>query len=390
MPRVFSDGEFQRRIAGTREIMDRMGVDAVVCTSVHNIVYFSGFFYVLPYGRYAAVVVPLKGEPVIITPRIEAGRVRDFTWLGDVRVYTDTENTVAGTVRLITEVLNENGVAEGKLGVEEDSIPVVLWKALRDSLPKADLIDVSDPIEEMRMVKSQEEIDLTRKLATLCDVAAAAVDENIRVGDTEIEVSQRAEAALCTEYARLFPEFDYTAGQLGAKGGSRIWGHAGAIGRRFQEGDLVALWANPLVMGYFSTIARKRVIGKISPELQRYHDIAMEAQDRGIDAVRPGARFSDVDDAALKVFEKHGVAEHKGFGTGHSHGLMGPFWGREKKGEYRRYNDTVLKPGMITSMEPSLFVPGVGVLMLNDMILVTDNGREVMTSYPRDFRSIAV
>ena len=84
------------------------------------------------------------------------------------------------------------------------------------------------------------------------------------------------------------------------------------------------------------------------------------------------------------------MAEHKGFGTGHSHGLMGPFWGREKKGEYRRYNDTVLKPGMITSMEPSLFVPGVGVLMLNDMILVTNDGREVMTSYPRDFRSIAV
>ena len=66
---------------------------------------------------------------------------------------------------------------------------------------------------------------------------------------------------------------------------------------------------------------------------------------------------------------------------------MGPFWGREKKGEYRPYNDTPLKAGMITSMEPSLFVPGTGVLMINDMVLVTETGAKVMTKYPRGFRT---
>ncbi len=388
MPRIYSDAEFQHRLSTLRERMDRLGISAAVCTSVHNIVYLSGFWYVMPYGRYAAVVVPLKGEPVIITPAIEAGRVRDFTWFGDIRVYTDTENTMEGTVRLAKDVLQENGVSEGTIGVEEDSIPLALWKVLRDALPKASLVDVSDTIEAMRMVKSREEIDLTRQLAHMCDTAAAAVDQNIREGETEIEISHRAEAALCDEYSSRFPDFDYITGQIGARGGIRIWGHHGSTGRRLQKGDLIGLWANPIVMGYFSTIARKRFMGEIPAEVMRYHDIAMEAQDRCIEAVKPGVKFSQIDEVALKVFEKHGVAQHKGFGTGHSHGLMGPFWGREKKGEYRPYNDTVLKAGMITSMEPSLFIPGVGVLMLNDMILVTEDGSEVMTKYPRELRRI--
>jgi Xaa-Pro aminopeptidase len=98
--------------------------------------------------------------------------------------------------------------------------------------------------------------------------------------------------------------------------------------------------------------------------------------------VKPGVKFADIDKLALQVFEEHGVAQFKGV-TGHSHGLMGPFWGREKVGEYRSYNQTLIQEGVITAMEPSLQVPGVGSFNINDMILVTGSGAEVLTSAPR-------
>ncbi|MFQ5875800.1 MAG: aminopeptidase P family N-terminal domain-containing protein, partial [Dehalococcoidia bacterium] len=138
---VFSDDEFKRRLSTLQEELDRSGIGAAVCTSVHNILYFSGFFYVMPYGRYAAVVIPQQGEPTIVTPRIEEGRVRDFTWFNDIRVYTDSENTVEGTVRLCKEVLQERGLAEGTIGLEEDSTPHVLWDTFGRALPKAKVVD---------------------------------------------------------------------------------------------------------------------------------------------------------------------------------------------------------------------------------------------------------
>jgi creatinase len=388
MPRLFSDEEFKARLDALRQGMARDGFEVALVTSVHNIMYLTGFWHGQPYGRYAAAVIPMSGEPVLISPRIEAVRARDFTWMEDVRDYSDEEPTIAGSMRLAADVLSERMLSRARIGIEHDAIPVALVSALQALLPDVRLGDVSDALERLRLVKSAEEIALTRKLAHLCDVAMGGFDAAIVENATEIEIAAAAEDAMRRQFPGLFPDLEYCRGRTTFRGGPRLWGHHDPVARPLRQGDLTFQSAHPIVMGYFSTLARQRFIGPIPDAVRRAFDLATEASDRCTAAMRPGVTFAEIDRIALRVFEKADMAQYKGFGTGHSHGLMGPFWGREKSGELRPYNQTVLAEGVITSMEPSVFVPGIGMVFTNDMILVTKNGAEVITHYPRDLRRV--
>lgn len=389
MPALFTVGEMQNRLARLREDMARAGIDCTVATSVHNLMYLTGFFYGQPYGRHCAVLVPLEGEPALVSPKIEVGRVEAFSWFDDIRVYTDEESPLDGLTRLSTEFIRERSLEAGSIAVEEDSIPVAYWRALGSALPRATLADISDLLERRRMIKSPEEIELSRQIARICEAAIDALDGAIAEGRSEIEISAVGEAAMGQEYARRFPELDCLIGTFMFTSGSRIWGHHGPSAKRVERGELLKVGAQPMVMGYFGTITRRRVVGEIPSVMARIHSIVLEAMEQAIAGIRPGVPFAEIDRIVWNTYEQYGMAQYKGFGTGHSHGLMGPFWGREKAGEYRTYNQTLLQPGMITSMEPSLFVPGVGAYNLNDMILVTNSGAEVLTQRPRDLKSIA-
>jgi creatinase len=388
MPRTFSDVEMQRRVKTLRAVMADQGIVCAVLTSVHNIMYLSGFWHGQPYGRHCVVVVPSSGDCAIVSPRMEAGRARDFTWIRDLRVYTDDESPFEGSIRLTADILSERNLHSGALGVEEDVVPFAFWSGLQKAVPNAQLKDISEGLERLRLVKSAEEIELTRKLARLCEAALRGFDEALRAGTEELELSAVGEAAMRREFPKIFPETEYIPGRAQAKSGSRLWGHHGPIAKKLERGDLVTVHATPIVMGYFSTLTRLRMIGPIPEAVKRVNAVVMEAKDRCIEAIKPGVKFSEIDNTALRVFQRAGMAEDRARGTGHSHGLMGPFWGREKAGEYRPYNHTVLEAGMITSMEPGLFVRGIGSVHTNDMILVTKTGAELLTHYPQELRSV--
>ena len=108
------------RVTELKGVMDREGITCTIVTSVHNLVYLGGFFFAEPNGRFVAAVLPLKGNPAMITANTEVGRVKDFTWIDDVRDYNDYETPLNGCVMLIQAVLSERGIAGGKTGVESD------------------------------------------------------------------------------------------------------------------------------------------------------------------------------------------------------------------------------------------------------------------------------
>ncbi len=389
MPRIFSDQEMQRRVAELKETMDREGVACTIVTSVHNLVYLGGFFFAEPNGRFVAAVLPLNEEPAMITANTEVGRVKDFTWIGDVRDYNDYETPLNGCVRMMKDVLAERGIGGGKIGIEADWMPVFMFEALSKALPAFTLVDVSDQIERQRLVKSQEEIDLSRHGAELCVISVRAAEEAIQVGATEIDVARTMIEASGTEFARRFPDFEFQPYPFYCRAGSgRDWGHAGPSSTRIERGKRAGVTACPVIMGYFSTLGRSYFLGDIPEEMKRPNEVQQEAVNRALEAIKPGVKFSDIDKLTTKHFEDAGYGGSKGMGTGHSFGLMGPWWGREKMGELRSYNDTVLQEGMITSMEPGISAPGVGGFNTVDMVLVTKDGSEVLTDYPRGLRSL--
>ncbi|MEO8222280.1 MAG: aminopeptidase P family N-terminal domain-containing protein, partial [Specibacter sp.] len=152
-PLTFSDAEFERRLGGLRQIMAEKGLDAVVLTSYHNIKYYSDYLFTY-FGRsYALVVTP--DDSVSVTANIDAGMPWRTSY-GDNIVYTDwrRDNFYFG----IQEALNRRGIKATRLGVEDDTLPVLLRDKLQAAFPDAALLDVSQAAMRQRMIKSAEEI----------------------------------------------------------------------------------------------------------------------------------------------------------------------------------------------------------------------------------------
>ncbi|MBI4336912.1 MAG: aminopeptidase P family protein [Chloroflexi bacterium] len=389
MPQVFSPAEMQRRVAKLQEAMDQKGIGCALASSIHTSFYYSGFWYALPYGRLAATVIPRHGEPVLITPKQESRRAIEYSWLKDVRTYTDEEPALVGLVRLVKEVLGEKGLSNGRIGIEGDVISDRVLRALRTAFPKATFDDISDAMMRQRLVKSQEEIALIRQGADICKIAVRAGEDAIAEGKTELDVAMTIEVAAAREHAKRFPDLDFVCGQAHCKSGYRsVYGHTAPSGKKLTRGEIIQFGTPISIMGYFHTLARQRVIGPVPGELKKRYNVMLEAVNRCFEAMKPGVLCSEIDRTVVEVFKKAGYLEHKGFGTGHSFGLMGPFWGREDLGDLRLYNHTPLQEGMIESIEPSLYFPGLAGFITVDMVLVTKDGHEVLTEYPRELSSL--
>ncbi len=389
MPGLFSIYEMQRRVSHLQKVMDERSMDCVIATSVHTSFYYTGFWFGYPYGRYAAAIIPKNGEPILIAPNMESRRAREFSWVQDVRAYSDEQSTTVQLMSKTKEVFGEIGLRGGKVGIEEDVIPYGLYKGLRETLSTASFEDISTAMMKQRLIKSQEEIAVARKGADICKVAVRAGEDAIAEGATEVDVAIAAELKAAEEHVRIFPDIEFASGQARCKSGNRsLMGHTPASGKKLVRGEVIQFGTNHYALGYHHTLHRQRTIGPVPDKIKQRFNVRLEAALTAIDAIRPGVLCSEIDRIAYRVFEKAGYVDFKGFGTGHSFGLFGPFWGREELGELRIYNHTPIEEGMILSVEPSLYFPDLGGLMTVDMILVTKDGHEILTDYPRELTSV--
>ena len=389
MPGLFSIYEMQRRVSHLQKVMDQRSMDCVIATSVHTSFYYTGFWFGYPYGRYAAAIIPKNGEPILIAPNMESRRAREFSWVKDVRAYSDEQSTTVQLMSKTREVFDEIGLRGGKIGIEEDVIPYGLYKGLRETLSTASFEDISTAMMKQRLIKSQEEIAVARKGADICKVAVRAGEDAIAEGATEVDVAIAAELKAAEEHVRIFPDIEFASGQARCKSGNRsLMGHTPASGKKLVRGEVIQFGTNHYALGYHHTLHRQRTIGPVPDKIKQRFNVRLEAALTAIDAIRPGVLCSEIDRIAYRVFEKAGYVDFKGFGTGHSFGLFGPFWGREELGELRIYNHTPIEEGMILSVEPSLYFPDLGGLMTVDMILVTKDGHEILTDYPRELTSV--
>ena len=389
MPGLFSIYEMQRRVSHLQKVMDQRSMDCVIATSVHTSFYYTGFWFGYPYGRYAAAIIPKNGEPILIAPNMESRRAREFSWVQDVRAYSDEQSTTVQLMSKTKEVFGEIGLRGGKVGIEEDVIPYGLYKGLRETLSTASFEDISTVMMKQRLIKSQEEIAVARKGADICKVAVRAGEDAIAEGATEVDVAIAAELKAAEEHVRIFPDIEFASGQARCKSGNRsLMGHTPASGKKLVRGEVIQFGTNHYALGYHHTLHRQRTIGPVPDKIKQRFNVRLEAALTAIDAIRPGVLCSEIDRIAYRVFEKAGYVDFKGFGTGHSFGLFGPFWGREELGELRIYNHTPIEEGMILSVEPSLYFPDLGGLMTVDMILVTKDGHEILTDYPRELTSV--
>jgi creatinase len=380
---LFSSSEMSRRLKNIRKSMSDNGVDAIVINSVHNTLYYSGFWMV-PWGRYQGVVIPLEGDPAVIAPRIEFDRPHRMSIYDDVRIYWDTQSSVEGIVDIIKDVLSDRGIENGVIGFEETFASYEFHQKLNLGLANFTFKPFAYQLMEMQKIKSPEELDVMRHGGQICDIGAQACVDAIKEGVSEVSLQHIMVQSMENEISKRFPdeECDGTFAWFQSGPINTTVAHALNTNRKIQKGDVLSLNCFPIIVGYYHLLERTLVFGPMSDEVKKYFEIEVEVHHSGISALKPGIRLGDIDEEFINpIYRKHGLLDSRTFGTGHSFGIMSYWYGRDEIGEIRPYNNTILEPGMVLSIEPMISIEGVGGFKHADMFIVNDNGIEQLTNF---------
>lgn len=364
------------RHARVRSALQATGLDALIVTTPANI-------------RYLANHIGTAGTLIITSSDIQL--LVDFRYKEAVRSRQDSPAACPG-LRIIDvpdsydEALVKTTISSPArvVGIEAGHLTVArqewLTRTWQSRSADITLRSTERLIERFRAVKDAAEISVLREAARrLTPVAATAID-SIGSGIPEKEVAAVIETALRRAgYER--PAFD----TIVASGPNSALPHYRAGDRALHDGDLVVLDFGGVLDGYCSDLTRTVTVGNPSPEARRLHTAVLEAQAAAIDAVKPGVTTADIDGAARQVLVGYGLGEAFGHGTGHGLGLDVHEEPRVSKPRPDVPPER-LEPGMVFTIEPGAYVPGFGGVRIEDDVLVTETGCEVLTSVPRELQ----
>jgi Xaa-Pro aminopeptidase len=360
-----------RRLSLVRHWMRDASVESLFVTHLPNILYLTGFA-----GTAGALVVSPEGCRLIVDSRYVTAARALVSALPDnlVRVEPVARSYDETTVTAIRE-------GGGRVGVEASHLTLARYNALTAGLsagvpPHPVVVPTERVVERARMVKDRDEIAIFREAAARLSAVARRLPELAVPGRTEREVAERIEDAMRrVGFSR--PAFD----TIVASGPNSALPHASPTDRPLQAGDPTVLDFGGVYGGYCVDLTRTVQLGGISGEMGRIFTAVAEAQRAAIAAVQPGRRPSEIDAAARSVLEGYGLGEAFGHGTGHGLGLEiheEPRVGRLLAGQ----PDDPLEPGVVMTIEPGAYVPGLGGVRIEDDVLVTINGCEVLTDVP--------
>ena len=377
-PPTFSAAEMQRRLDAVRRVMSEGGIDAALFTSYHNINYYADFLYCSFGRRYGLVVTPEAATS--ISAGIDGGQPARRTFGGNV-TYTDwRKDNWFHAVRTLT-----GGVR--RLGIEFDHVSLDTMALLRTEFPQMEFVDIAAPAMRLRMVKSAEEIAHITEMARIADLGGAACVEAARVGTPEHEVALHSTATMVREIARTWPGAELLDTWTWFQSGINTDGaHNPVTSRRIERGDVLSLNCFPMVAGYYVALERTLFAGTATDENIRLWEVNCAVHDRGKALLVPGARCSEIARELNEMYARENLLQYRSFGYGHSFGVLCHYYGREAGLELREDCETVLKPGMVVSMEPMITIPegmaGAGGYREHDILVVTEDGNRNITGFP--------
>jgi Xaa-Pro aminopeptidase len=263
-----------------------------------------------------------------------------------------------------------------KIGIEPAWINLDQYTQLQKALPKsATLKPLPGTIEEMRAVKSATEIGLIRRSVLLNSEALARTLRRLKPGLKELEIAAELDFQMRTLGAEK-PAFD----TIVASGPNSALPHAHPSIRRLGANELLLIDMGATLEGYASDMTRMVHMGPPPPRIRDLYKAVLEAQLAAIDAVRPGIAVTKVDAAARDVLKRHKLDKAFIHSTGHGLGLEiheAPRIGKKDK--------TKLRAGMAITIEPGAYLPGIGGVRIEDTVLVTEKGCEILTPTPKEF-----
>jgi Xaa-Pro dipeptidase len=378
-PLPFSDGEFERRLNSVRASMTARDLDAFVSFTPENLYYLTahdtpGYYF------YQACVVTPDHPPINVLRRMETTNTLGRSWSRLAVSYEDREDPIELTLALLREL----GVISKTIGVEAQAwfISPQRYLQLRHEVEREGgrLRDASGLVEELRVIKSEEELTYIRTAAQIAGEGMQAAIGASRAGTNESEVAAAAFAELIragSEYAGLPPFL--------TSGPRTSLAHATWDGRTYEPGDVLAYELPGVVKRYCAALFRCGTVGQPTTEVSQRAAMVCEALESVIDAIHPGATSHEVHSASKAAFERAGYGHLLDHRTGYSVGInYPPDWGEGEIMSIWEGDERPLKPGMTFHLVPGFLELGRYAIIVSDTVLVTETGCEVVTDFPRD------
>lgn len=363
----FPNSEFEIRLEQAQEAMRSANVDALLISTEAELRYFTGFrtqFWQSP-TRPWFLIVPADAKPIAIVPEIGATLMRS-TWVEDVRTWSSPHATDDG-VQLLGDVLSPMKTIGMSMGRASSlRMPLDDFFRLRRLLASAEWVDTSRLVRDLRMVKSEAEI---KKISEICGVASRSFGnaaELFREGQELSDAFRAFKIELLQQGAEDVP---YLVGGAGPDGYADVISPPGSS--RLQAGDVLMLDTGATRHGYFCDFDRNFAIGRASDAARHAYELLWQATEVGLATARPGATCSDVYHAMAKTIGQ----------SGGDVGRLGHALGSELTEEPSliAWDDTILQPGMVMTLEPSMTVAGNAMMVHEENIVVRDGAPELLT-----------
>jgi Xaa-Pro aminopeptidase len=354
--------EFELRRFRLAQGLAARKLDALLVSALPNVRYLSGFT-----GENAMLLV-LEGKAVLFTdPRFEIQAAQQVSCR--VKIAKGTLTTEIGSA------IRRFGVK--RVGYEPARVSCTVFSGLKTALPmRASLEPVAGWVEELRMVKSPAEIARIRRSVDLNSKAFEQAVARVRVGTREQDLAAELEYRMRRLGAEK-PAFE----SIVAGGARSALPHAQPTGAPLKSGELVVVDMGAMVEGYASDMTRMLFLGKPGTMVKRTYRAVLEAQLAAIDVVRRGAATAKVDGAARRVLRAYGLESAFVHSTGHGLGLEIHEPPRLGKRDKMR-----LETGMAITIEPGVYIEGFGGIRIEDTVVVTDTGCEILTPTPKELR----
>lgn len=347
------------------------GLDAILLNPGPSLVYLTGLHFHLSERPVTFVLVP-GGIPILVLPALEMEKTKNLAYPLQAYPYGEDPLSWEGVFRTAAQASRLDGK---QIGVEPRGLRLLEYRLWQSAAPKSKFINAEESMAALRMVKDPSEITAMRKAAEIAQLALIATLPIVNVGITERELA--AELTLQLLRAGCDPEVPFSPIVSGGLNSANP--HATPTNRSLQPGDLLVIDWGAGYQGYFSDITRTFAIGEVDQECAKIAQLVLQANTAGRSAARPGVTASEVDQAARSVIEAAGYGRFFTHRTGHGLGMEG-----HEPPYIRQGNELILTSGMTFTVEPGIYLPGYNGVRIEDDVLITENGMESLTDYPRE------
>lgn len=347
--------DYKRRLSGLRKAIRSASLDSIIVTNTTNISYLSGF------RGTDAVMLVTAGDGYFFTDSryIEEAKI-EITGHLNVKLVSDS------ILACINRVVKSKRLKS--LGFESMDLPYGIAYKLKSLLSGIRFVPVKNLVETLRSIKDPEEIGRIRKAVALAKEVFKKAAASVRPGVSEEFIKRKITLDLINRGSSCAFEPIIASGLNSSKP------HASATNRSFKDNDFVMIDMGAKIDGYNSDLTRTLILGRTQKRFGRIYETVRQAQYKAIERITPGAKASDVDKAGREHIENSGFGKYFGHSLGHGVGMD-----VHEEPSISASSNTRLAAGMVFTVEPAIYIPGFGGVRIEDMVLVTERGCEVLT-----------